>query len=367
MNYIKRFISPSWTITVLTYFMFFMNACTSSHNYRGHLNTIDDEPEEILLKSFPKHLDNIYSPLLSIVDSIALFYVANNGMAYEAVKLNTGAKIGSFCPIGHGNGEFIAISPIRQIYQENGDFKTIMFAPNESKMLIWNISQSLRSGRTVYEYIGDYSRKDTPVSYSKQVIIGYDSILVYTPSLHISSSDQLTIPQYQIRTLKSNEQIKEFQLFDHTINNTDSRVLPESFLDASFSIKPDRKKFVEAMNWLPQINIVDVKTGEIDGYRKKNVQDENIFSSNMENALFCYKCVVSDNQFIYALWAGKKSMNLHSDVGYQTIDIYDWSGKLLRKCQVESGINELAIDVQDGALYGWNIEQQMIYKYDLQY
>ena len=197
-------------IIYLAIIPFFMGSCTSNHIFRGNLEINNDEAEEMLLKSSSKYIDSIYSPILSIVDSIALFYGTNNEAAYEAVKLSTGEKVASFCPIGHGQGEYIAISPIRQIYQENGEYKTIMFAPNESKILIWNISESLHSGRTVYEYCGDYSWKDKfPVSYSKQAIIGNDSILFYTPSVHISSRDQLTNPTYQIRTLKSNEQIKE--------------------------------------------------------------------------------------------------------------------------------------------------------------
>ena len=349
----------------MTIILFNMSACTSNHNFRGQLKEIDDETKEILLKSFPKHIESIYSPLFAVVDTVALFYNTNNETAYEAFKLSTGEQIGKFCPIGHGQGEYIAISPIRQIYQEKGEYKTLMFAPNEAKILIWNISESLRSGHTIYEYVGDYSKKDNPVSYSKQVIIGKDSALFYTPSVHISSSNRITIPKYLIRSVKSNDQINEIQLFDNVVENADARVLPESFFDSSFSLKPDKKQFVEAMNWLPQINIVDVKTGKIEGYRKRSFQDENIFSTNMENALFCYKCVVSDDQYIYALWAGKKKNDLHPEIGYQTIDIYDWNGKLVHKYYVKDGINELAIDVQDGTLYGWNVEQQMIYKYEI--
>ncbi len=344
----------------------FLSACTSDNNFQGNLETINDEVEEILLTSSSKYIDSIYSPILSIVDSIVLFYVTNRENAYEIVELSTGNKVGAFCPIGHGAGEYIALSPIRQIYQEENDYKAIMFAPNESKILIWNISKSLRSGRTTYEYIGDYSWKNKySVSYSKQVVVGKDSILFYTPSVHISSPDQLTNPLYQVRTLKSNEQIKEFQIFRHTIDNKASNVLPENFLDASFSLKPNRRLFVEAMNWLPQINIVDIKTGEINGYRISDIQNEDVFSTNMEDALFCYKSVVSDEQFIYALWAGEKKKDLRPDVGYKAIHIYDWEGNLLLKCQLEYGINELSIDVRDGALYGWNIDQQQIYKFAL--
>lgn len=89
----SHFVSTIVIIIHLTVVLFFIGACTSNHNFQGHLEIKNDESEELLLKSSSKYIDSIYSPLLSIVDSIALFYSTNNGTAYEAVKLSTGNKI----------------------------------------------------------------------------------------------------------------------------------------------------------------------------------------------------------------------------------------------------------------------------------
>ena len=202
------------------------------------------------------------------------------------------------------------------------------------------------------------------ISNSKQVQLGNDSILVFTPSVQLINEVLPTDPKYQIRTLKTNELIKELRVYNHAIINTnDTKVLPDAFLDASFSLKPDKTKFVEAMNWLPQINIIDLKSGKINGFRLKDYQNEDIYTTSMENAAFCYKCVVSNDKFIYALWAGQKKRDLHPDIGYHFIHVFDWQGNYVHKFKLKDAINDLSINASDGRLYGWNIEKQVLYKY----
>ena len=342
-------------------------SCTSDNNYQGKLRYFDETNEEMILHSDTLYTNGIYTPFINVVDSAVLFYNISQGdFTFKASNLSTGQAIGDFCPIGHGHNEFISLSPIQQIYLEDEKSKTLLFAPNESKILIWNITESFKTGSTIYDYIGGYSWKDkSPVSYSKQVMINNDSILLYTPSIRTFPDDKITDPTYQIRTLGSNILIREIRVFNHAIDNKDSQILPESYLDASFSLKPDKTKFVEAMNWLPQINIVDLKSGKILGNRMKDKQDEDIFSPNMEKALFCYNRVVSDNDYIYALWVGTPRSEMRSGIGYNTIHIFDWEGRFIKKIRIEYPVNELTINIQNEELYGWNIEKQRLFKFDL--
>ena len=285
--------------------------------------------------------------------------------SFDAYCLSAGQDVGHFLPRGHGHNEYISLSPIQQIYSEGGEYKTVLFAPNESKILIWNISKSLKNDSTIYDYVGNYSWKDKySVSYSKQVMIDNESVLLYSPSIRTLPDEELTDPMYQIRTLRTNEPVKEIRIFAHAINNYKSKVLPECYLDASFSLKPDRKKFVEAMNWLPQINIVDISSGKVNGRRLKEVQDESVFSTDMKDAMFCYKHVVSDDNHIYALWAGSPRSELRPDIGYHTVHVFDWEGKLIKKYKLKEPINELTLDMQNGILYGWNTEKQILYRYN---
>ena len=111
--------------------------------------------------------------------------------------------------------------------------------------------------------------------------------------------------------------------------------------------------------WLPQINIVDIETGKTTDHRMKDTQ-EDVFLTNMENALCNYIRVSSDNNFIYALWPGFPRMELHTAHGYDIIQVFNWEGKLVRKLRLENSTNELTLDSPNGEIYGWNIENQKL-------
>ena len=344
-------------------------SCTSESIFQGELDYFEDHAEETELQSHPIRLSNTFTPLVNIVDSKALcFNVTRGDFAFEIVDIRKGQILGDFCPIGHGHNEFLSLLPIQQIYQVGDEWKTMLFAPNESRMVTWNITESIKKQQTVYEHVVPYSWKDkSPVSYSKQVVISDDTLLLYRPSVSTSANDTVTAPVYQIRKLSANSMIRELRFFTRFLCDGDSKVLPENLLDASFSLKPDRKKFVEAMNWLPQINIVDISSGHVSGFRMKNTQDEDVFETDMDCALFCYKRVVSDDRYIYALWAGCARNKLSAEVAFDMVHVFDWNGKLVRKLKLDCPVSDLVMDFHDGSMYGWNTEGQMLYKYDMSF
>lgn len=339
-------------------------SCSSDQNFQGHLESFVDDAEEIDISYNTNEVDDVYSPYVDVLDSFAIFYSTKENKAFGTVQLNMHSRNKFFCPLGHGHNEYTALSPITQVYEDMGDKKTLLFAPNESKLLIWNISESIRKNTTIYEHVVPYSWKgDVKVAFTNQVIIGKDSVLLYIPSLRINN--QLTKPKYQIRTLESNRLIRDICIFDHPIDNKTSKVLPENYFGAFFSLKPDKSMFVEAMTWLPQINIVDIRNGKISGHRMAGAQGEDVFLTTMEDVLCCYTRVVSDNDYIYGLWSGTPLKELRSSTGSKLIHVFDWKGKLTKKIRLKEPINELSLDIQTGNLYGWNIERQKLYKYDL--
>lgn len=367
INIVRKIACKYNYVYILIFFVSISHfSCVSDQNFQGHLQTYIDNAEEINIPYSTIDMNGTYSPYVNVLDSIAIFYRTKEGKAFESVQLSTHEKTLFFCSLGHGHEEYTVLSPITQIYEDMNDMKTVLFAPNESKLLIWNISESIRKDSTIYESVIPYSWKDKfPVAFINQVMIGRDSILLCFPTLRISSDNQLTTRNYQIRTLKSNEFIREIKIFDHPIENKTSRVLAENFLGGYFSLKPDKSMFVEVMTWLPQINIVDIKTGNITGHRMKDTQEEDVFLTNMENALCCYTRVASDNNFIYALWSGTPRKELHTALGYNIIHVFNWEGKLVKKLRIENPINELILDSMNGNLYGWNVDKQRLYKYNL--
>lgn len=351
---------------LLLFISIFFFSCTKNNNFQGNLEFYIDDASEVSLLSTEIELDSIYSSFFYVIDSMAIFYNDNGDKAFDIVKFGTRGKIGSFCSRGRGHKEFLSLSPIFQIYQNQNEKKGLLFAPNESKLLIWNITESIRKDSTIYDNIILYSWRDkSPVAFCNQYIIGEDSVLLYFPSVTLSSEDRIINSYYQIRTLKDNKLLTEINIFDHPIDNKESKVLPSNFFNVFSSLKPDRSKLVEVMTRLPQINILNIKTGKVSGYRMKNTQDEDVFLTDMENSLFCYCGVVTDNKYIYALWIGSPQNDIPIEKGYNIIHVFDWDGNLVRKIKLEQPVHRLSLDNQRSILYGWNIERHKLYKYDL--
>lgn len=341
--------------------------CTRDDNFNGKLYERPLVPERNVHAHDSTQIDGAYSTNFAAFDTIVVFFnEVRTGNAFTIFNNKTSKEIGSFCPIGHGHEEFVALSPDLQIYVEKGDHKTILFAPNENKMLIWNISASIRNNKTVYENVVDYSWKnETPVAYGKQVWIGNDSILVCQPSVHIHLTDEITKASYQIRTYSTNHLLSEVNVFKESINSKETQILPEDFFDAAFSLKPDKSKFVEAMNWLPQINIVNLESMQISGHILEGTQNYSIFNTNMSNAMFCYRQVKASDEGIYALWSGQPWQNASDDIGYNYIHVFNWDGKFISNVKLDEPIAKIYLDCTNNILYGWFAERQILYTYNL--
>ena len=286
-------------------------------------------------------------------------------MSYRSVfNIITGHKEGRFFPRGRGHDEFVTVSPIIQFFDEDNQLKTLVYAPSEMKMMIWNISESLKQQKTINESIKTSKWNDEHgVPYSRNAYLGFDSILVYRPSIHISENDKITNPLWQIRKYSTNEVIKEIAIFQAT-DNPNSKVLPENYYSTFSCVSPDKTRIAEAMCWLPQINIVNLKKGKINGYLLKGSDDYSIFSSDMMHAITYYNGIQANDNYIYALWYGK----VFSEEEYKGMDeihVFNWEGRMLRRIKLSNIVHSIYLDVKTNSLYGYNTDEECIYKFKL--
>ncbi|MCI5451124.1 hypothetical protein MR532_04620, partial [bacterium] len=56
---------------------------------------------------------------------------------------------------------------------------------------------------------------------------------------------------------------------------------------------------------------------------------------------------------------------LSADIAFDMVHVFDWNGKLVRKLKLDCPVSDLVMDFHDGSLYGWNMEEQILYKYDM--
>lgn len=312
-------------------------------------------PEKIVL-------NGAYYGSPAAYDSLLFFCnYKQTGCFFDVFNLKDGSLAGGFVPKGQGAGEVVAISPVYQFYKENDELKTLLFAPNERKLFLWNISQSLQRNETIYDAVIPYDwtlehtstsgRYKTSSIYNNISVMNNEEILAYVPArsttIEFTAS---TLPHYQLRTLYSNELIRNYPVFKEYIASVNS----PRFFSSSDCLKPDKSKIAQAMYFMPQINIIDLASGEVKGYRlDKSVKwpfnDKN--TDILETPAYYTALQVTD-QYIFALYSeGKGSEAKRPHI----LHIYNWEGELIRKIDLKGEfVADMVIDPVNNLLYTSN-------------
>ena len=275
--------------------------------------------------------------------------------------------LGNYSPRGQGPEETLGAPPTCHFYKENNDLKTILFAPNNSKLFIWNITESLQQKTTIYDNIIPHDwEKDHVQAYSNLWRIGADTICnsVITTSIF---EEESPLPYFQIRKISTNSKIKDIHVYKNPIKAKDRKVLqPHSFFGGEEALKPDGSKAVQAMMRLAQINIIDLKTGEIKGLRVADTENFSLFyGSDKENPNDYYRKVVASNDYIFALWSGVDCNSLKKNRLFNTIHVFDWEGYFVKKLKLTEPVEHIWYDLVNNQLYGYSHIAKELYRYNI--
>lgn len=286
---------------------------------------------------------------------------------YSIYSLNSGQKIGEFFSKGEGPNETLGVPPIFHIYNDQGNMKSLIFAVNNDQIFLWNISASLDRNTLVCDTVYDYNwRIDHKSAYLDIVFLNIDTMIARIPSFPLSSDGATTsIPCLEVRTLSSNQLVHKYDLFKKTVYNENSSILQESFFGINASVRPQKDKLALGMIRLGQLNIVDVKTGQIKSTRIKNSGDISMFAGNMTDAKHYYHSVTADEDYIYALCADEYLRNIDASSSFNKLHIFDWNGALIKAIKLPVGARQLRADITNGYLYTYDDLDRVIYKYAL--
>ena len=119
------------------------------------------------------------------------------------------------------------------------------------------------------------------------------------------------------------------------------------------------------MNLLAQINILDLETGTLRGFRLKESPDFDEFTKKSYTPTIYYTDLNATAEFLYALYSeieldGSRQYPFES----REIHVFDWNGNMLRQIILEHKAREIAIDHISGYLYTIN-EMEEIFRYKL--
>ncbi len=286
---------------------------------------------------------------------------------FNVFNVDTGEEMGTYLNKGQGPDEFIGLSPISQFYIDEYELKTLLFAPNEEKLLVWNISQTVKQRKTMIDTVVPYSwNKETNGANYKHIYrLDKDNIFASVQS-HMNIGDKLaSLPYYQKRTFYSNQLIDSYSVYRKAIRNDDAEIIPEAFFASNESLKPDRSKIVQVMLHLHQLNITNIITGETVGYRMKGSPGFTIFKRKNKTLKKYYIRTQTDNSYIYATYWGKDQWDRYDTPFINTIHVFDWQGNLIHRVTTDKPIGEITLDTVRNRLYAISIATDDVYYIEL--
>lgn len=328
--------------------------------FNGEIRYINDS-RKIVKKmiSTPVPLHGRSYGEMAVYDSLIIFWNALlPDFFFNIMNVDTGEEMGSFFSKGRGPGESISVGPISNFYMEGGDLMTLVEAMNEKQLFFWNISRSLKEGFTVHDSIVPYETriKDRYAFYSHMYRHTEDQLFAFASTAYLSET-KMTPPFYEKRTIRSDELLAEYPIYKTSeFENKKSKLFQFNYFYSFDAIKPDGSRIVQAMSNLPQINVIDIQTGRIIGYRLQKNPGFSLFETDMDPLNKYYNSVQADDNYIYATYWGKEQWTGNDVPDIKTVHIYDWDGNQIYELFTDRVFFRIYLDPVKNRLYTWDLK-----------
>lgn len=353
-----RTISKKRIYPIIAFICYILFACSPKYNESEYFNgtSQDIKSNHCISKQAPSKillLEGTYYGIPAAYDSLILFHNPKlKDKAFNINNINNLEEVGTFCEKGIGPNESVAFSPIYYFFKEGEELKTHLFAPNERKLFQWNITQSIQSQHTYYDTIIPFSfREKKSYAFFQQIFRITPDTVIAKVGVQAIGEDDATLPFYQKLDIQTGHPNQEYRPFRKTIANEEATIIPEAFYYTYSAIKPDKTLLAEAMRNLPQVNIINLRTGEIKGFRIKGGEDFSIFKKKNKTLKIHFCNLTADDNYIYAIYCGKNRPEKGEDFNVNTIYIFNWEGELKYRLTTDCNIFETTLDSINNRLY----------------
>lgn len=264
----------------------------------------------------------------SIVDDRVCSYMFSGQSFLSVTSLDGNTSPIYLCHEGRGPGEFLAMAPSIDYY--NGRVELV--DSYQGKCYSLNLKESLDSARTIID-----REFDLPWEYSylhpvrSAFSLGRDSLLVYLTTVDMASQmeSRPEIPEFLLLDVSTKEVVKRYNCFKPvSFHSKKGQAIDSQALYYSWQcLDSNRDKFCFAMHRIPQINILDIHSGSIRGFR---LDDKPRFSC--EQMYLYFMSVCSHGDMIYALYSGDEGMEASSlPTSQGALYVFDWNGNIHEK------------------------------------
>jgi hypothetical protein len=348
--------------------------CKSSKRgdiFNGEIRYFDDSRKVVKdVTSKPVTMDDgIPAGMIAVHDSLLICWHPNRDNFFNIINLDTGKEIGSFCRKGRGPEEVISFGPIKQFFKKDDNLCTFLWDYNGGRLFLWNISRSVERGSTVYDTIIPYAKN----MYFFLFYQPEDMLFVNRPASIPNddpNSEEVVLPFYEKRSISTKEVIQDYRIYKEKSLREQDVVGLESFFYTWDVIKPDGLKIAQVMKWLPQVNVLDTRTGDVVGYRVKDGPDFSLLEKDpfVRPADLYYFSVHADDNYIYATYWGKERWD--DRIGniipsFNTIHVFDWSGEQLYEFVTDRSFQRVWLDRVRNRLYTIDPNSDEVYYLDL--
>lgn len=348
------------------------NKLSDKEYFNGPITAVKDIGNVVPLEGEPIPLpeSGFCNGFFYVHDSLLIFYNPKIPTSFYSVfDVKAGEYLGEYIKKGGGPLEVSGGAPIYETFVDNDKIKTLIWVPNQNKIMLWNITESIHRNTSVYDTIIPYQRGDMRQKgpYHNIYRLSDDRIVAYIPPWTSDPKIKAaSVPYYQERTLYTDELVRDYDIFLKPIFNEESPEMQEQIFRSQDCIKPDGSKIAQGMCYLDQINIIDLQSGKVKGFRIEGSPDFTLFTKELSKYKKYYLNCQADYNYIYALYAGnpmfpedgifKQSHMLH---------IFDWEGRFVAKCDLGQPVDYLGLDRVNNILYAMDSRAEKLFAYDL--
>jgi hypothetical protein len=357
-----------YILTLLAIYAAFISCNQEKETYfYGETVIVDTNVQPDTLYGKKIELDGVYTGNLWVYDTL-IGFVSHLFPDYymHVFNVNTGKFLYPLCKLGIGPGEFFNISIADQlVYNESQLGYSINNRAGKGECVIVNLA---KPGDIIEQKMNLDVDAEFPFMF---VFILNDSLFLANNQGERRYYEEKTFtPQtYYLYNSRTKEKIKTYEMYNGF--STDSYDYNICYISYD-RIKPDdRSKLAMGMCHIDQLNILDLTTGKIKGYRNKTSPDFSYlkYGNADDGYRLYYSNILVDDRYIYGLY---------SDTEYRlrkwksnTVNVFDWDGNFIRRLFLDKTALKIALDPVNKYLYldteDVDENEEEIYRYDVSY
>jgi hypothetical protein len=362
------------------YILAFLAGCTAfisckedhDHTYfHGETIIVDTNVKPDTLYGKQIKLDGVYTGSMWAYDTLIGFTSYKfTDYFMHVFNVNTGKFLYPLCKRGIGPEEFPSIATANQFVYPAQLGYWIRKESGKDECVLVNLEKP-----------GDVIEQKTDIKIETEFLDSFGFVFILNDSLFLANNQgeeplkgegTFTPPAYYLYNSRTKERIKTYGMYNGFIPVSPDNFFRQSGYKICYAscdrIKPDdMSKLAMGMLHMDQINILDLKTGELKGYRNKTSPDFGYLKDIDNHRLFYLYNMCVDNRYIYGLY---------SDTEYgarkwesNTVNVFDWDGNFIRKILLDKIALKIALDPVNKYLYIDTIgeDDEEIYRYDVSY